>query len=247
MEPSNENNQEANPSKLSSQEANLVNQVATQPIVPVAPSQSVQSVETVPLQTPVVAPAKKKNVKLFVIIGAALLGLIAIATALWIFVFNSGGVPLREYDGGSYTVLVPESFTEKKSSLFQNNVTFTKKTDISDGEKSSSVEISYTSNGSESREQLIERLDKAYFNDDSNYFKNDDSKTNIKIEKTTKNNNFIRSVSADIMENDKVIGKINLTFIVTEKGMFSITTIALSEDTGLIGSVNNMVNSFKEK
>lgn len=247
MEPLNEKNQEVDTSNLSQQETNVVNQTTTQPVAPVLQSQPIQPVEPVPLQTSIVAPVKKKNIKLFVIIGAALLGLIAIGVAIWLFVFNS--VPLREYDGGSYTVLVPQSFTEKRTSYVKGIVTFVKNPDVSDKDRSSYVEISYNSYGSsmDGRNAAVEKIDETYFNSEKPYFKNDINKANVKIEKTTRNQDVLRIVTADIMQDEKVIGKLNLTFKFTDKGMFSITTAALSEDSGLIGSVDNMVNSFKEK
>lgn len=187
---------------------------------------------------------KKSKVKLFAIIGSALLVIGSIVFALWVFVFS--GMPLKEYDGGAYTVLVPESFEGQESSISNGQITFANP-NIPEGDKRSYVEFQYTKYDGKSREELVAQVDEFYFNDGDLYFKDSDTKSNTKIEKITKDNVVLRVITADYMEGDKIVGKANMTMKFTDKGMFTITVVALSDDSGFISSVDKIVDSLKEK
>lgn len=189
-------------------------------------------------------PENKSKLKLLIIIGSAILMLGAIGFVLWTFVFS--GMPLKEYDGGTYTVLVPESY-EKQVSSDDSQVTFSKP-NVSEGDKRSYIEFSYVEYGdSENKGKYVEQLDKLLFDKNGAYTKDNETKANIVVTKNDKDNVVVRTMTADYKENDKIIGKTSMTMKFTDKGMFSITIMALSEDSGLISSSNKIADSLKEK
>lgn len=191
-------------------------------------------------------PKKKFPTKLFIIIGAALVGVIGIGVTLWLLFFN--GIPLMQYSNseGGYSILVPSEYTKEESG---SDVDFQKKGTSENDKSSITIKVSDVSDGS--KDQFIELID-SRFNKEA--FESGGSiigserTSNVIFNKTIKNGMDVRTVSGDAIETDGAPkGTFRLLIMISDKKVYMIMIAAHKTEPGLASSASRITDSFTVK
>lgn len=254
------------------------------PEVPVAPAVNPEPVAPNPFaadpQLPVQPPApigsfggaadpqlpapKKSNKKLFIIIGAAVGGLILLAgvAVLLLVPFNGAGsaiisngtgggnasildpgLTLKTYKGDTFSIDGPADYKVEPS---EGGVVFTQ-SDVEKESDASKVIVGGLPYASSSKESYLKLVDEGLTKEKLEEPSTTGAKSarNVVVSKDAINGYEARSVVADAYDGDKRTGTLRTIYFFGEKKAY-LFVVAIHEGTpGLAASTNKMVASFK--
>ena len=236
---------------------------ASEPVAPVAPSPfgAPAAAPIAPAQpgAPIASgpvgptPGLKKPFpkKLAILIGA-IVGGVAVLAVLAVVVVNliaANSLPLKTYEGSSYTILVPEKYeVDEKSS----SVTFTEPDAEKDEESSMSVSA-IEDFPAEYRDQFLKSIDENLTEEklkeavESSSSSDTGTFSNFNIEKTTQGDFEARIMTADVKKDGGQTGKVRFVYLIGDDAVYIISILAHSSDIGLSNQAQKITDSFTVK
>lgn len=197
-------------------------------------------------QQPAIKPKSKINNKLVLMIIGSIVGLAALAVGGWLLMnlVNALSLPLKEYSNDNYSILVPESY---KQTGDDDSVSF-EKPNTEDGEESliqiSYIDVSSTDYKQEIVSSLEESLTEEGISDNISFNK---TIKNYKLEKSTRGKIDYRIVTADVMEDDQLLGKLRVAVVISEDSIVFMMIGAHKTESGLIANMSKITDSLKFK
>jgi len=207
-----------------------------------------QSAFTQPTASPVAYQPKKSHMKLFVILGVALVSLVGIGVAVWMMFFN--GIPLKQYSNSEYSIMVPETYKKEESG---SSVKFSKP-EPGDGKvngRESNVAVSVIDISNDLRDEMVKYMNDNFTKEkitDKGAFGDGGGASDVSVVKSTKDGMDIITMSGNSLDDKKVIdGKFKMKIIIAEKKAYSILVGANPSDSSLSASADRIIDSFKIK
>jgi hypothetical protein len=197
-------------------------------------------------QQPAIRPKSKINNKLILIIIGSIAGLAALVVGGWLLMnfVNALSLPLKEYSNDNYSILVPESY---KQTGDNDSVSF-EKPNTEDGEESliqiSYIDVSSTDYKDEIVSSLEESLTEEGISDSISFNK---TIKNYKLEKNTKGKIDYRIVTADVMDDDQLLGKLRVAVVISEDSIVFMMIGAHKTESGLMANMSKITDSLKLK
>lgn len=239
--------------------------VAVDPAMQAQPQQPVQQpMPTAAFPQPAAAPAapaafqgpaaavpvkKPFPTGLVLKLTGSLVALIVLVVGGW-FAYATffGGIPLKEYQGDDYSMLVPKDYNKKDDS-FGDGIAFEKPDTKSDEESSvtiSSIELNDTYL---KRDKMIEILDKNITEDKLKEDYDDEGElTSLKINKNAKIGGVeARRITASANKDGKKVGSVDIAYILGEEKLYVVAVMAHATEPGLAQSSGKIIESFKIK
>ncbi len=191
------------------------------------------------IQNPVSLDKKPKKIfKILIIVGSALLFLLATGFVIWYFIYNS--ISLTRYDNSGYSIIVPQSYIKSESST--GDVDFYK-SGSKDESNRSSVKVSSVSISSLFRPHFADSLDKTISKDNIEKISSNDGslrKTNVVVNKTKKGDIDVWTVDGDLPDS----GKFRLVTLLNTSKVYTVTVLCRNDEPKLVDSVVKITDSF---
>lgn len=191
------------------------------------------------IQNPVSLDKKPKKIfKILIIIGSALLFLLATGFVIWYFIYNS--ISLTRYDNSGYSIIVPQSYIKSESST--GDVDFYK-SGSKDENNRSSVKVSSVSISSLFRPHFADSLDKTISKDNIEKISSNDGslrKTNVVVNKTKKGDIDVWTVDGDLPDS----GKFRSVTLLNTSKVYTVTVLCRNDEPKLVDSAVKITDSF---
>ena len=241
--------------------------------MPQAPMQQpIQPIQPMPISSPVVnnSPSFKQPIdkKKITIIGVIVALAILVIVGIMVIpnMITAASLPLEKFSNDDISIMVPKSY-DKPEDEDSDYLTFSEPNEIKiedieydeDYEKNyekyldsiesiSSISVYHREYDGDDKEDIIEdfddEVDKSSIKD--SYATDDEQKIdNFKVDKSKKLGSDARTVTADILENKKLVRRIKIMVIFAEDDEYMVTISAHKSDAGLIANIDNILGSFK--
>lgn len=229
-----------------------------QPVAPIAPQSTGPIIGSGPEIAGGAAPlaAKKSNKKLIILIAAIVGGLALIGGGIFLAIsLLANNLPLKEYQGETYTILVPETYIETiegptasfslyepkdETTKYKNSVVTVSSTEYNEFLTKESwmklIDENFT------KERIEEAGDKTSSSVAEGY-----TYENVTLRSEKLSGSETRGYTADVLKDGTVVGKLYSAYVFGNDNMYIVAILARQDSPGFAASAEKIFTSFTAK